>query len=1137
MQVSAFGFAQKINLSKSNASLKSILREIEAQSDYNFLYIDNVLKNAKPVSIRVKDTDILVVLKEVFKNQPLIYEIDNKSVVLKLKQKSFLEEAKSIFADAFSTIDVRGRVLDENNKPLVGAVVKVKGTKKTTLTDNNGEFTLKGVDDNAILIISFLGYETIEIKSAESSNSIKLVQSNDKLNEVEIVSTGYQNIPKERATGSFALVDSALLNRSVGTGILGRLDGVTSSLSFNKNITGGTGFNASSISIRGRSTIMGDPNPLIVVDNFPYNGDINSINPNDVESVTVLRDAAAASIWGTRAGNGVIVIATKRGKFNQNTQISLNSTVTIGQKPKLYSVPQLTSKEYIETEKYLFGQNKYNSVINNGYGALSPAVEILLMRRQNLINDERLNSMLDSLGNYDIREDQLKYLYRIPFNQQYQVDISGGTANQRYFLSGGYDRNLPVENTDSYERFTINANNTYRFVKNKLELNTIIQFSTDKTIGQRLVRTALFPYENIADFNGAPLAITDGILRLSYIEAQQTKGLLDWHYRPLDENVPTTFNSVTTFRINNTLTYNLINSIKLSAYHSYQKGIIDEDKMYDKDSYYTRNQINSVSSITAGNGLITKPIATGSILQNTHTLSTSNYGRLQVAFDKKISEHTINSIIGYEISNTSSNLDGNILYGYNPEIGTNSNSTMDFSKNYTNYYSGGGIKIPTGIRTNGTIDRYRSYYANLSYSYLSRYIISGSARKDESNIFGVKSNQKGVPLWSAGMSWDISKESFYKFDLIPYLRLRTTYGYNGNVDKSTSAYLTAGSNGINLYNALNSSITNPPNPSLRWEKVRNINLAVDFSGFHNRVVGSIEVYQKKGLDLIGTSPIAPQTGITQFKGNSANLLTKGLDITLNLKNIDRTFKWNTFIIASFVRDKVTNYLATPGSNLDVANGNYNNPLVGYPYNSLFSFKWAGLDNTGSPQGYLGGVISKNYNAIANSLDRESIVFNGSRSPTFFGSMINSFNWKQVSLSFNIVYKAGYYLRRNSLSNSSLYNGAYLMSDYGKRWQTPGDELVTNVPSLLYPINVSRDSFYSNSEVLVFKGDHIRLQDIRLSYDLTGAGLKKSPFKSMSVFAYANNLGMLWKKNTYDIDPDSPNIHQGTTISFGLRTQF
>jgi TonB-linked SusC/RagA family outer membrane protein len=1132
MQVSAASLAQRVTLNQKKTSLEKIFREIHKQTGYDFLYDKGLLDKKLPLDVMAVNEPLEQVLDRCLAEQSLSYAIEDKMIVI--KEKSILDKVIAYFAN----IDVTGRVVDEKGDPVAGATVKVKGTSMVASSNSDGFFVLRNVSEYAMLEISYMGYQSREVKVSKDIGSIQLVMADTKLDEVEILNTGYQKLPKERATGSFTLIDSTLINRSVGSNILNRLDGVTSSLIFNKNIVGGTGFKSSTISIRGRSTIMGDPNPLVVVDNFPYTGDINSINPNDVETITVLKDAAAASIWGTRAGNGVIVITTKAGKFNKKLQIGFNSNVNIGQKPKLYSTPQLSSREYIEVEKYLFSQNKYNTVINNGYGALSPGVEILLLRRQNLIGDVRLNAMLDSLANYDVREDQLKYLYRMPINQQYQLDISGGAANQRYYLSGGYDRNLATENTDSYERFTLNANNTYRFLNNKLELNSILQFMTDKMIGQRRINAPFVPYENFADAEGGSLAVTDGILRLSYIEAQQSKGLLDWHYRPLDENVPTTFNTATVFRINNQFSYSVTNFLKLAAYHSYQKGVDNAVRSYGKDSYYARNQINSISSIATGTGLVTRPIAIGNILENTQNVSTANYGRLQASFDKQFSNsHIVNGIAGFEISNTLSNLDANTLYGYNPEIGTNSNATIDFSRNYTNYYTGGSARIPTGIRTTGIIDRYRSYYANVSYSYLNRYTVSGSARKDESNIFGVKSNQKGVPLWSTGISWDISRETFYKSSFIPYLRVRATYGYNGNVDKSTSAYLTARPDGVNTYNAPYSLITNPPNPSLIWEKVRNMNFALDFASVNNRFSGSIEAYQKKGMDLIGTSPIAPQAGVSQFKGNSANLLTKGIDLTFNVKLLNGSVKWTTSLINSYVNDKVTYFMAAPLSNLNVTTGNYNNPLVGYPYNSLFSFKWAGLDNTGAPQGYLNGVLSKDYTAIMNSLNRQDIQFNGSQSPTLFGSMINSFSWKQLNLSFNIIYKTGYYLRRSSLSNSSLYNGGYKMSDYENRWQAPGDEMITDVPSLLYPVNVNRYSIYSNSEIVVFKADHIRLQDVRLSYDLTRAKIKKLPLRSLNIFAYATNLAILWKENKFDIDPDSPSIHQGTNIAFGLRTQF
>jgi len=747
--------------------------------------------------------------------------------------------------------------------------------------------------------------------------------------------------------------------------------------------------------------------------------------------------------------------------------------------------------------------------------------------------------MLDSLSQYDTRTELLKYYYRAPVSQQYNLNIAGGTENQKYFLSGGFDKNLLQSTAADYERFTLTGQNTYVLWQGKAQFITNIQFSTIKNSSGKGLPTNWnkYPYLKFADDKGNALAVPAD-LRFSYIQAQEGKGLQDWYYRPLDELGDYQTQSTVNFRLSNSISYNIIKPLKLSLYHTYQRGINNNQSNYDKNAYYTRNQINLYTSIDPVTAVLTRPIAPGDIFSSSNALNISNYGRAQLSLNQQLFEKgSLSGIAGLEISDYNSQFARSTLYGYNPGIGTNANSNIDFSKNYPKYYGNGTGKITTDLSNGGETDRYLSYYTNLSYSYDTKYTLSLSARKDESNIFGVKSNQKGVPLWSAGLSWDLSKESFYHMDWIPYLRIRATYGYNGNVDKSTSAYLTAtpASPPTNRFGAAHSIIVNPPNPSLRWEKVRNVNLAVDFVLANNRIKGSIEGYTKYGIDLIATSPIAPQTGIYEFKGNAANLKTNGIDLNLNTLNTKGEIKWNTTLLFNYVRDKVTTYLVTPGANFDIVQGNYNTPLVGYPYNSNFSFKWAGLDHTGAPQAYLNNQVSADYLAIRNSQDRNDIVYSGSRSPTVFGSLLNDFSWKQLNLSFNILYKAGYYLRRKSLEN--VYGGFYQVNDYNQRWQKPGDELTTNVPSLVYPANLSRQYIYTYSDQLMYNASHIRLQDIRLAFDLGNKTLRALNIKQLSFFAYARSIGIIWRQNAFNIDPDSPDMKQTTNLSFGLRTQF
>lgn len=340
LQVYATGSAQ-VTLSLKDAPLEKVLHEIERQTGYGFLYTKKMMREAPDVTIDVKNVSVSQALQECFRGQPLEYSIDKNTIVITRKVLTSEWQLPGFVLPP--PIDVHGRVVNEKGEPVAGASVKVKGSDKGISTDANGEFVLTGIDENATLVISGVNIETFEVK-VNGKTDLGVLKGKLKISEneeIEIVSTGYQQLPKERATGSFVFIDNKLLNRRVSTNILDRLEGVTSGLIFNPgNLSNGARLpnEKLGITIRGVTTIdeKVSADPLIVLDNFPYEGDINNINPNEVESITVLKDAAAASIWGARAGNGVIVITTKKGKRGQPLKVNFTSNFTLGERPDLF---------------------------------------------------------------------------------------------------------------------------------------------------------------------------------------------------------------------------------------------------------------------------------------------------------------------------------------------------------------------------------------------------------------------------------------------------------------------------------------------------------------------------------------------------------------------------------------------------------------------------------------------------------------------------------------------------------------------------------------------------------------------------------------------------------------------------------
>lgn len=1132
-----------------NTSIEKVFEDIEQQSSYRVLYSKKIIARAKPVTVVVDKASLETVLGKCFYNQPFDYVVQEQSIIVTPKKN----RNGALLPRADSTISIQGHVVDDKGGPLPGAGVRVKGTQLATVTDANGAFSLSHVKSDAMLVITFIGFVTREQPVSDSGDLIiALKQGAQKLSEV-IVSTGYQTIAAERATGSFVKVDSALLNRRVSTNFIDRLEGVTSGLVFNHNLSG-LDPNASPISIRGRSTIFANTKPLIVVDNFPYEGDLDNINPNDIADISILKDAAAASIWGARAANGVIVVTTKKGKINQPLQVSLNSSMTIGEKPNLFYSPNfLDASDFIDLETYLFDKGYYNATLNSKSrrNVLTPVVDILAAERAGTVSQSDANAQINAFRGQDVRNDFNKYFYRRRFDQQESLTLSGGSTKATYLFSAGYDNDISNLVRNDYSRVTLNENTSYEPVRN-LNLSIGIHYATNKLdnnnpgyAGITSNGSAIYPYAAFAGPNGNALAVSKDH-PYSYVSAQTD--LLDWSYRPLDElNLANNVTHVNDIRINPSISYKFTNWLTADVRYQYDKQFTENDNIQSQDGYYVRNLVNLYSQVNAGT--VTRPIPYGDIYDKGVNDYAASIFRGQLNFNKEFgSKNFVSAIAGLEYQQQITDLGQYRLYGYNSEAA--SSSPVAYGTIFPAYQNlAPAAAIPYKDGFDEMVNELRSYFVNASYTYDDKYTVSGSARFDQSNLFGVNTNQKGVPLWSAGLSWAINKEAFYQVQWLPELRLRATYGINGNIDRTLTAFNTGRYSVSDITNAPDVYVTNPPNPDLRWEKDRMLNIGLDFGLADRRISGSIEYFHRKGTDIVGYTVIDPTSGFSSYKGNVADMEGQGIDLKLNSRNLTGLFKWNTTFLFSKATDKVTRYNAgvTPVSTivqsgdgtLDGTISSFFVPVTGHPVFSVYSYKWAGLDpQTGDPMGYLNGAVSKDYASITSSTNANDLVYNGPANPTLSGSLRNDFSYKAFTLSINITYEFGFYFRRPSVNYQNLF-GLYIGNkDYLKRWQKPGDEQSTYVPSLVYPDNLTRDNFYTYSSVLVEKGDNVRLQDIRLSYDLKTLRIGSARLNNLQLFAYANNLGILWRANKYGLDPDFVNGYPDPkTWSLGLNLHF
>jgi len=1047
-----------------------------------------------------------------------------------------------IAVEVSAQVRFSGRVKDISETGLAGATVKSNGILAST--DKLGHFVLDLPKGKHPISVSYTGYVTVREVLELSSDRVKeyvLLASQDTLAEVKI-STGYYQVSPERSTGSFSVLRSSELQRNVSPNILQRLEGIVPGLTFDRR--GNTSSDESGqIRLRGQSTLYASADPLIIVDNFPFTGDIGQLNPNDIENITFLRDAAAASIWGARAGNGVIVITTKKGKNGTAPKVDFNSNISVSTLPDLMkNRAYIGAADFIGVERQLFDAGYYLAKEQDlNKPALSPVIELLIARRDGKITSGQLEAELGRLGTLDVRPVIEDLFYRNSVRQQSSVAVSGGAKAIAYYFSGGYDYTAGSAKKDQNNRTTLAANITYNPFS-RLELVFGLNYARSKTLTNGIEYSELgptlssspFPYTEFVDIMGNPRSIVRDY-RQSFVDGPGSAGLLDWRYVPLNElELNNSVKSANDLRLNLGARYKVLGPLSIELKYQFQESSIRNVNLNSEESYFTKNLINRY---TQSDG--SRPLPLGGILYNGLLVKSAQNIRAQLNYLVSKDSYDLNLLAGAEVNDSHSVGNGNQIFGYSDEILTQQVRPDLVTRFAVRPTGTAQLPLPTSDLTDLT-DRFVSYYANLSYTYLSKYTVSASARKDASNLFGVDVNQKSVPLWSGGLSWLVSKEDFFKPGQVSSVRVRFTYGYNGNVDKSVTAFPTASYSNNSVNGLKSATIISPANPGLKWERVGIYNAGLDLVGKNNRWSISVDGYVKLGKDLIGETPLDPTIGFlsgssSTYRINYASTRTKGIDVVFRLDPLrGKDFSYLINGLLSVAKDKVTKFdNKVNTAYLGYVSGLTGVPLENRPRYPLFSFPWVGLDGQGNPQVEINGVKSKNYTQYLQQLSTSQLIYNGSAVPTVYGSLLNSFSYKGISLSFNLSYKFGYYFRKKSIAYDGLFTANLGNVDFYDRWQKPGDESFTQVPSMPTASIANRDLIYLNSEINVERGDNIRLQDVNISY-------RFKPLKNGSrfmVYLNGNNLDILWRASNLGIDPDYNSALYPPVKSFTMGIRF
>ena len=1160
--------AQNINktvtLSLKKASVKDFFTEMKKQTGLDFICSSELVKNLPAVTVNAKGVDAGRVLDNVIAQLGCKYTVNGSIVTITSIQQTAKKRLLS------------GTVRDENGETLPGALIRVKGTALQAYTDADGNYQLEIPTGDCELEITYLGMNTQTLALTKGTDTLKRnvrMDSDNRLNEVVV--TGYQTISKERATGAYSIVNSKDLEKRHATNLSQALDGLMAGMQGNNDGRGGKRF-----TIRGTGTLLADVTPLIVVDGFPItdnpssgadsNPNLNALerlNTEDIESITLLKDAAAASIWGARSANGVIVITTKKGSRNNKWTVEAGTQFTVETKPDVQQLTNLaTSEQTINYMRWMYENNMistpFTTSIDNLYSSITQAD--LLMHQGYLtgtLSKDEMNAQLNKLAAMDNRQQIKDNLLKSVLRNQTNVAVSGGIGKWRTRVSMEY-------NYDSGNFVGSNDNSWKLDWKNDYDLNKYVSL----TAGVNLVHSnrhasllgissisELAPYEMLLNDDGSYASNSHN----SY-NSHILQNLFNWSgftYKDMNYNLlqdartrlRRTVN--TQMRTQLGLQVNIIEGLRFNSKFQYETSRYRQKDNNSEESFYTRYSVNYLTPADyEGNALGPSALPAGAIVINRKGKNHSALFRNDFTFDRVFADkHAINAVAGNEISNYYYESWTNpYLYGVTANsAGINGKTgffdTMDNSQSTISGVPANGKEF---VYTSWNHNRFVSFYGNASYMYDNRYGLSVSARSDASNLITSEPKYRWSPLWSVGAMWNMANESWLKDNnTINRLTLRLTYGKNGNAATSSSARTTISTSASSVDEATGfypGSIYDYGNPTLRWEKTAITNVGIDFSLFNNHVYGSVDYYSKKSTDVLGSVAIASVNGTSYATFNNAELTNKGLEVSLGaIADIaDVTVSGN--LTYAYNKNKVTKLYTEGNTVSEMMNAYY---IPGYAISPIFTFNYSGLMN-GIPS--FEDVNGTQYDITDFSVYymdwRDMLHYQGTTVAPHTAGLNLNVQWKNLSVSayFNgrfggkmLMPKFGYNVYDVWYGKTSILQQVTdVMDAQGKPISNPQRDMpLPTVDDEGNPIGVQSYGIYSmytrSLNTSVEDASYVYFNEINIDYAVPHKLFDNGWVKGMSVFGKIENLGLIWSANSKHYHPDYlPGMYK-PTLSFTL----
>ena len=1091
---------------------------------------------------------------------------------------------------------VSGMVFDKTGEPLVGANVRVTLGRKvwTAQTDSKGAYRVKlpaGTSTAGLSIsASYLGMKR-QTKSGRSNVAHYDFMLDDHSQSLgEAVVTGYGTISTREKTSAITSLKMEEILMPGMTSLEQALEGRVPDMVFMQN-SGEVGATAR-MRIRGTSTLIGNREPLWVLDGIPlsdpvdvtneqlndpdyinYIGNaISGINPQDIERVDVLKDAAATALYGTRAANGVIVVTTKKGEPGP-PRITYNSQLKYTARPR-YSdrdIYLMNSQERVQ-----FGQELMN--LHYTFPNHMTMVGYEGAYHRFVTGQTDYNGFLAEVQRAEtVNTDWFKLLTHDTFNHNHTVALSGGSETARYYASLGYNREEGVQLHHNNDRYTASLNMQTRIAKviqANIRLNANVQKKTQLPGEIDLLGYAYGTTRALPAFNN------DGSYffyqRHAYNVGTDKNEQYKYAYNILNEieNAEKLYSSNGIMAALD-LTYRFKTLLDLTLTTSYQRTHSDNSTWFGEKSNYAaqlRNAEYGQAPIPGDYGLSDMPYGG---VYNTGTNVNENFTlRAQANFRHALGEkkqHLLSASLGYEMN--VSNTDGfsENTRGFFKSRGLKYvNMTAEEMNRFPKYASWVAHNHPT-LRADKT--HRLSGYAILSYSYGSLFSLSANTRFDASNKFGSRSNEKFLPVWSASGMLNLKSLLLRQYDAVSDLRLRTSFGKTGNMVDNQTPNLLLRQESLDTYYGENvAKVDALPNPYLRWEQTDQWNVGVDASLFDYRLTVGVDAYYKHTKDAFDNTLVSPFNGVENYVMNGSDITNSGFSINLSAYLL-KTRDWSWLVSANY--SVVYNSINTKTANKYKIEKYLNGTAImdGKSIGTFYSYNFIGLDpQNGLP--LFDDYRDRQHLLEGQPLDRimERVgVVSGSREPNFAGSFYSTLRYQQWSLSASFNYALGNKIRKFALYKDVLDGVSSennVRKEFTKRWRKPGDERHTQLPSLISPSDPAfgenryhwsaatpaatqgfeafADNYwmmYDNSNARVVSGSYLRLSNLALRYQFSRKQLKGLPFSNLAFDAAVTNVFTLKSSALEGQDPTQSGFSLQTSLSlrpsftFGLRVSF